>query len=215
MRFHFLLWIKTPVSTITFPPGMDLACSHCYLRDKIPIGSPFNTMSTKINQLAKMILFEEMSVTQLKKLVVWFTGFVSKYKGGAILEMCELYNLLTKSCNTKTRKASHFCPIINNLFKSKSLIDTENKSRFSYLWSRHFTYVNKAPDIRLNAGPFPELLPPRQKRGGFFFIWHSFCLPPLQVLTSIYTTTYMNDVTYFTDCITIILRRWQTFAHLI
>jgi len=25
--------------------------------------------------------------------------------------MCELYNLFTKSCNTKPRKASHFCPI--------------------------------------------------------------------------------------------------------
>ena len=44
-------------------------------------------------------------------------GLCKQIRGKAILEMCELYNLFPKSCNSQTRKASHFCPSINSLFK--------------------------------------------------------------------------------------------------
>ena len=44
-------------------------------------------------------------------------GLYMQCKDRAIPEMWELYNLFAKSCNTKTRKASQFCPIIYNLFK--------------------------------------------------------------------------------------------------
>src|SRR5688572_29418459 len=44
--------------------------------------------------------------------------------------------------------------------------------------------------------------------------WFLFSAIYLTLLHS-FLIIYMNDVTYFNDCITIILSRWQTFTHIL
>ena len=61
-----------------------------------------------------MILFVQMSVTQLKKIVVRFPCY-AKNERMVILEMCELYNIFAKPCNTYRGKAHHFCTIVRKI----------------------------------------------------------------------------------------------------
>jgi hypothetical protein len=75
-----------------------------------------NTLSTHISDNEDDSLFTDKCYT-IEKNSCMIHGFCKQCKSSGILEMCELYNLFTKSCNTKARKASHFCPIITNLFK--------------------------------------------------------------------------------------------------
>lgn len=89
-----------------------------------------------------MIHFVRMGVIQLKKLIVLFTGYVSNTKAVQSLKCVNYINYLRNDVTLKYRKRLIFVLSLTTFSKSKSLIDKENKSRFSYLWSKHFTYVN-------------------------------------------------------------------------